>query len=799
MPPSPLFNPSDPTLLFTNAGMNQFKEVLLGNEKPKHSCLVNSQPCIRVSGKHNDLEEVGVDTYHHTLFEMLGNWSFGDYWKKEAILMSWEWVTEHLRLDKNKLYATVYKTDKEAKAIWLNETNIKPEHVLEFDEKDNFWEMGATGPCGPCSELHYDQGEAACDKNNDPSQGSRVNGSSSRYIEIWNLVFIEYDRREDGSLVELKQKSIDTGAGLERLTAIMQQKPSNYDTDLFVPLLDKIATITKVAYTSGEAGIPHRVLADHSRAVAFAFADGIRASNDGRGYVIRRLIRRALRYANQLGYKKPIISQIIPTVTTRLGEAYPQLKEHEAQSIALAKAEENLFLKTLTQGLERFENLRSTLKTHTISGQDAFKLYDTYGFPIDLTQLLATDAKLKVDLAGFESHLAKQKEQSKQAHQKKMAKREESDPVFNAPEGFDATDKVFEGVYKTKAGGGESKLPQNDYERFLLAIHHTATHLLNAALRAQLGTHITQAGSLVSPNKLRFDFTHGEKMSDQMLQDIENDVNEEIQNNIAIRIQEMGLKDAKELGALATFGETYGDVVRVVSIGEHNIELCGGNHVRKTGLIERCKLIKQSSVAAGVRRIEAICSNSFVTQFLDEEKATLKEQIDLKIKKIKEHPNYSEGFVSLPKCTEPITVNSLTEQLSKLESLFKYLKKGSPKGHTSQERVSSLESSQGPIAYHLFEKHNPGALKQLADSLSNPSSKKAHKVAILGSKAGGFWVVKCQEGTTLTAKTIIATLCEISQARGGGKERFAQAGKASPDLMQAALDTALKHIKNSDG
>ncbi|HHJ52038.1 MAG TPA: alanine--tRNA ligase, partial [Caldithrix abyssi] len=672
VPSAPVIPHDDPTLLFTNAGMNQFKDIFLEKGSRAYKRAVNSQKCIRVSGKHNDLEEVGHDTYHHTFFEMLGNWSFGDYYKKEAIQWAWELLTEVWKLPKDKLYATVYKTDDEAAELWREVTDIGRDRILRFGEKDNFWEMGETGPCGPCSEVHIDLGPDHCDK-----QGQEhvcgVNGDCGRYIELWNLVFIQYNRDEKGELHPLPKKHVDTGAGFERLVAVLQGKHSNYETDLFRPLLDYTAELVGIDYDTAPEKAAFHVIADHVRMLTFSIADGGLPSNEGRGYVMRRILRRAARYGRKLNMREPFIYKIVPKVCEIMGDAYPEIVQRMEHVQAVIRAEEEHFNRTLDRGLEIFDKIKAELRAKkqiVVPGKDVFKLYDTYGFPVDLTRILAEEEGLTIDQKGFEKEMRAQQERARAASRfeaqaidsdKWVVLNEGEDSQFlgydelaiethimryliteneirlilretpfYAESGGQVGDRgVISGegfelqVFDTQKDGDhivhfcryrENFKPKTD--KVLAAVttslrrdtakNHTATHLLHAALRKVLGEHVTQAGSLVEPDRLRFDFTHYEKIGDEDLLRIETIVNDKIQQDVPLEIAQEKYDEARKKGAMALFGEKYGDVVRTVKIADFSLELCGGTHVRRTGEIGAFIIVSESSVASGVRRIEAL-------------------------------------------------------------------------------------------------------------------------------------------------------------------------------------------------
>ena len=667
---SPVVPFDDQTLLFTNAGMNQFKPIFLGSNKADYHRAVNTQKCIRVSGKHNDLEEVGVDVFHHTFFEMLGNWSFGDYYKKEAIKWSWELFTEVWGLDKSRLWVTVYKDDDEAHDIWLQETDIKKDRVLRFGEKDNFWEMGDTGPCGPCSEIHYYVGEEIEDQ--DPNG---VN-NTDEYWELWNLVFIQYDRQGDGELIDLPEKHIDTGAGLERIVTVLQDKKSNYETDLFQPIIKGIETITGSKYLNDK--VPHHVISDHIRMLSFAIADGAMPSNEGRGYVLRRILRRASRFGRMLGTKEPFLFKLVDYLIDVMGESFPELVEKKIHIEKVIESEESSFNSTLERGLSHFEKYISKHKGNAIPGKEAFKLYDTYGFPLDLTQLMAREQGLEVDEIGFHDNMKKQRDRAKASGNFKQVSSDLSwvllsdskDSIFLGYEQIESQSQICKYAttddytvlvldktpFYAESGGqigdtgvikiGDDTLTVMDCQKNGDEIHHicsgsfnnekllepvlciidlnrrqrirknhTATHLLHAALKKTLGDHIQQAGSLVHPDYLRFDLTHSEKISNDEVSEIENLVNDEIQKNVRLDISIKNFDVAKSEGAEALFGEKYGDKVRVISIGDFSMELCGGTHVNRTGDIGLLKITEESSLAAGVRRMVAVTGPEAINYF----------------------------------------------------------------------------------------------------------------------------------------------------------------------------------------
>jgi alanyl-tRNA synthetase len=675
VPSAPMVVKDDPTLMFTNAGMNQFKDYFLGNQVPKAPRIANSQKCLRVSGKHNDLEEVGHDTYHHTMFEMLGNWSFGDYFKAEAIEWAWEFLTGWMGLSPDRLYTTVFEGDKtdgierddEAYNLWLK--HLEASRVLEGSKKDNFWEMGDTGPCGPCSEIHID---LRPDEERSAVDGKLlVNKGHPQVIEIWNLVFIQYNRKTDGSLVLLPQKHVDTGMGFERLAMAIQGKRSNYDTDIFQPVIRHLSGITGIPYgKDGQADIAMRVVSDHIRAIAFSIADGQLPSNTGAGYVIRRILRRAVRYGfNFLGFKEPFLTRLIPVLIENMGEAYPELAAQENLITRVIAEEEQSFLRTLETGIALLENRVSAMPSNDqpFSGKDAFELYDTYGFPLDLTELILAEKGIRVDTAGFREEMEKQKSRSRQASGQETADwiivREEEEQHFVGYDQLTADVKItryreiktqkkafFQLVFDhtpfyAESGGqvGDTgqissseetiritdtrkennltvhiteRLPHDPAAGFTATVdegarldtmrNHSATHLLHFALRSVLGKHVEQKGSLVTPDYLRFDFSHFQKMTDEEIEKVETIVNNLIRQDITLQeMRSVPVDQAREMGAMALFGEKYGDRVRVIRFGE-SIELCGGTHVASTGRIGYFRLSSESSIAAGIRRIEAL-------------------------------------------------------------------------------------------------------------------------------------------------------------------------------------------------
>ena len=648
--------------------MNQFKSIFLGNKDADHSRAVNSQKCIRAGGKHNDLEEVGKDGYHHTFFEMLGNWSFGDYYKAEAIQWAWELLTQIWGLDKKLLYATVHDSDQEAYELWQKHSDIETSHISFHGDKDNFWEMGDTGPCGPCSEIHIDRGPSHCNKQGVPGHVCSVNGDCDRYIELWNLVFIQYNREEDRSLSPLKQRFVDTGAGLERITQVLQDKNTNYETDLFMPIIMRIADLSGKAYGPKD-GMSHRVIADHIRCLCFALADGGFPSNEGRGYVLRRILRRAARHGRLLGFAEPFLFHLVDTVVDIMGHHFTELVGKEAYIKMVIKAEEERFNKTLDTGLHKFDEICARLDAKMIDGKDAFMLYDTYGFPLDLTMLLAEEKGFEIDYRGFDDEMDNQRERARKASKFGAGKNDEdwielrpalptlftgyekhedtafiqrysvgadqviaiqlSQTPFYAESGGQVADTgriyndecefIVHDVQKIddafihyatlKSGTVSTKILTAEIDssrRADIARNHSTTHLLHTALRSVLGDHVQQKGSMVHADYLRFDFTHFQALTGSETNKVEDIVNTAIRDNMLISTDIQSIDEAKASGATALFGEKYSDEVRVISIDNYSKELCGGTHASATGEIGIFKIISEGSTAAGIRRIEAV-------------------------------------------------------------------------------------------------------------------------------------------------------------------------------------------------
>ncbi len=684
---------NDPTLLFTNAGMVQFKDLFLGNEVRAYNRATTSQRCVRAGGKHNDLENVGYTARHHTFFEMLGNFSFGDYFKRDAIRFAWEFLTKELGLPADRLWVTVFHEDDEAAGIWLNEVGVPADRLSRLGEKDNFWAMGDTGPCGPCTEIFYDHGpEVAGGPPGSPDD------DGDRYIEIWNLVFMQFDRQPDGTLVRLPKPSVDTGMGLERLAAVLQHVHSNYEIDLFQALLKAAASITGTADTNNTS---LRVIADHIRSCSFLVADGVLPSNEGRGYVLRRIIRRAVRHGYQLGVKDIFFYRLVPALVEQMGEAYPELKARQEFVEKVLREEEQQFARTLENGMAILKEAIAGLQSSVVPGDTVFRLYDTFGFPVDLTADVAREHQLTLDMEGFERAMAVQKQQARAASQFNAVEKlvinlekgtqftgydtlqgqasvlaiysngqqvrainanEEALLILNASPFYAesggqvgdkglisshsgaANEAVFEIIDTQKQGehfihkgilrsgtlteGDEVDASVAAENRAAIALNHSATHLLHAALRKVLGTHVTQKGSLVSADRLRFDFSHQAAVTAAEMAQIEAMVNAEILRNSPVSKQIMGMEQAMNKGAMALFGEKYGDEVRVVSMGDFSTELCGGTHVERTGDIGLFKFVSESGVAAGVRRVEAVTGKGALA-LVEKQEALLKQVCDV--------------------------------------------------------------------------------------------------------------------------------------------------------------------------
>jgi alanyl-tRNA synthetase len=840
VPSAPIVVKNDPTLMFTNAGMNQFKDYFLGNKVPPYGRVADTQKCLRVSGKHNDLEEVGVDTYHHTMFEMLGNWSFGDYFKNEAISWSWELLTGVYKIPADRLYATVFEGDKReglpastiALAKWKE--YLPDEHIVYGNKKDNFWEMGDTGPCGPCSEIHVD---CRPDEERKQTPGHLlVNKDHPQVIEIWNNVFIQYNRKKDGTLEPLPATHVDTGMGLERLVRVLQGKTSNYDTDIFsgtIAVTEKI-TGKKYDYSDTKEAVAFRVLADHIRAISFTIADGQLPSNTGAGYVIRRILRRAVRYYySYLNYKQPLLAQLVPVLAKQFETVFPELQQQVDFVSKVVKEEEDAFLRTLDKGLKRVDDL---IAQGSISGKDSFELYDTYGFPLDLTQLIAAENKLTVDEDGFKAEMQQQKDRSRAAgtidagdwivlkdgsnkfvgydsleakasvlkYRKVKAKSKElyqlvlDTTPFYAESGGQVGDrgqltigKEQVSVIDTKKDNdliihfaetipadltGEGIAKVDVTKRKQTELHHSATHLLHAALRKVLGNHVAQKGSLVNEEHLRFDFSHFAKVTDEEIANVEELVNEKIRANIPVVIKSMPKDEAMKLGAMALFGEKYGDVVRVVIMDpNYSVELCGGTHVGATGELGLFKLTSESAVAAGVRRVEAVCGAAAM-QFINEQAAliaSVKEILKNPKDLLKAVENLQAENAELKKHVESMEARQLV--IIRNELLQK------------DEIINSIN-----FIGDIVEVSNADALKKLCFDLKNHLR---DHVAVLCANIGGKPFVAVGMSETVAAaknldagKIIKEHIAPLIKGGGGGQKTLATAGGQDSSNLQQVIE-----------
>jgi alanyl-tRNA synthetase len=825
---SPVVPYDDPTLLFTNAGMNQFKDVFLGTGTREYTRVANTQKCIRVSGKHNDLEEVGYDTYHHTFFEMLGNWSFGDYYKKEAIAWAWELLTTVWKLPKERLWATVYNTDDEALNFWKIVTDIKHDHILKFDEKDNFWEMGETGPCGPCSEIHINLSD-------DFDNPKYVNAGLPECIEIWNLVFIQNFRDIDGLLHDLPAKHIDTGMGFERICAVLQKKSSNYDTDLFSPLINSIVELSGVQYDIEKNKISMRVIADHIRTLTFAIGDGTVPGNEFRGYVLRRILRRAARYGRKLNLHDPFLYKLVRVLVKIMGNVFPEIKEKQEYIEKIIRSEEESFNATLDRGIDLFEKIVEDLPPqgeNMISGDDVFKLYDTYGFPFDLTRVMAKERGLSIDEKRFNVLMQDQKRKGRDATKEKQVV---VNLNINDLQAFDLLDESSEFTgydelqskskiigYKkedgkeliilsktpfyVEAGGqvddlgdvvihgeklnvidlakidnktihiieNESSLSLNTGTEIIAEVdvkrrweimrNHSATHFMHAAMRKILGTHVQQAGSYVGPDRLRFDFAHFAKLSESEITDIESLVNEKLLENIPLQHhRNIPFEKAKKMGALMFFGDKYGDKVNVVQFGDFTMEFCGGTHVKNSSQIGLFKIISESSIASGVRRIEAVTGFG-IEKYLNQQLNNLREQ-DEKYQRLVDENKHLEKEIAAFKLQSKLgQLNSIISNPSNLKGINIY--KGRVNAENMSEFMSLGEDLRNKIA------HGIGTLISEIDG----------KASILTVVTDDLINEK-----KLNAGKIVGELAKLVAGKGGGRPHLATAGGKNTSKIEDVL------------
>jgi alanyl-tRNA synthetase len=850
---SSLVPDKDPTLLFTNAGMVQFKNVFLGQERLPYTRATSAQKCLRISGKHNDLEAVGRDTYHHTFFEMLGNWSFGDYYKAEAIEWAWQLLTKEWGLPKDKLYATVYLDDDAAEKLWYKISGLPPERVSRFGEKENFWEMGETGPCGPCSEIHLDRGPAACDKQGVAGHVCRVNGDCARYIELWNLVFIQYNRKEDRSLEELPSKHVDTGMGMERITAVLQSVLSNYDIDYMRTLTATTEKLTGKKYGADPAAdISFRVIDDHARAVSFLSADGVMPSNEGRGYVLRRLLRRAARHGRLIGLEQPFLHEVAKTVVMVMGDAYPELRAEEQRIREVIRSEEERFGETLEKGLALLEEAMAKLKkekSQVLSGDVAFRLYDTFGFPLDLTEDILRGETMSVDQAGFEKLMQTQRTRGREAREtasmesKIQLDREVCFIGYDRLEGESSVLAIYangggrneavegdeielltaetpfygesggqigdRGTITTARGdvievidthhptpqltahrsrvkrgrvqvGDKVQLAVDPKHRQKTKLNHSATHILHSVLRRELGQHVRQAGSLVTPERLRFDFNHGGAIADEQLALIETHVNQHIREDADVSIQEVSYDEAIRHGALAFFGDKYGDRVRVVKIGDISTELCGGTHVRASGEIGIFKLHSEGGIAAGVRRVEAFTGQGALDLIHSYEQ------------RLKEIGNLVRGSAD----DAVDKVKKLLERQKELERDIEKLR-----GQFEKDQIPELLAKQSSVngTKFLISKVDSVDGKQLRDLTDQLKEKLGAAVIVLASAGQTNVNLVASVGGELTkqyhAGNIIKELAGMVGGGGGGRPDFAQAGGKDPTKIDAALKRAEELVR----
>ncbi|PKH66225.1 alanine--tRNA ligase [Flavobacterium sp. ALD4] len=857
VPSAPIVLKDDPTLMFNNSGMAQFKEYFLGNATPKSNRIADTQKCLRVSGKHNDLEDVGFDTYHHTMFEMLGNWSFGDYFKEEALPWAWEFLTEVLKLDKERLYVSVFEGneaenvpfDQEAFDIWKQ--FVPEDRIILGNKKDNFWEMGDQGPCGPCSEIHIDL--RTDEERASVSGRSLVNADHPQVVEIWNNVFMEFNRKADGSLEKLPAQHVDTGMGFERLCMAMQNTTSNYDTDVFTPLIEKVEGITGLKYTSNEVkgiseeqnktNIAIRVIVDHVRAVAFAIADGQLPSNTGAGYVIRRILRRAIRYGfTFLNTKEPFVYQLVAVLADQMGDFFPEIKKQQGLVTNVIREEETSFLRTLDQGLQLLDNVIATNQGKEVPGAKAFELYDTFGFPIDLTALILRERGFSLDEAGFDKAMQEQKTRSRAASE--VSTDDWKILVEGNTEtfvGYDQTESeakitrirkvdskkdgvmyqiVLDSTPFYPEGGGQvgdkgvlvsanetiqiidtkkennlilhftKKLPENVNGVFVAKVdsklrsdttkNHSATHLMHQALRSILGTHVEQKGSLVSPNHLRFDFSHFAKVTDEELQQVEDFVNGRIQEQLPlIERRDIPFAQAVEEGAMALFGEKYGDHVRAIKFGG-SMELCGGIHVKNTGEIWHFKIVSEGAVAAGIRRIEAITGDAVKAYFASQE-STLNE-----IKFALKNP---QDVIK--------AVGSVQEENTKLKKQVEQLIRDKAKG-LKTELAQQIQEINGVQFLAVQVDLNPEGAKDLAYDLGNLGT---NMFLVLATAEEGKPMLSCYISKELVADKklnaglVVRELGKYIQGGGGGQPFFATAGGKNAGGIQEALNKAIDFVK----
>ncbi len=843
VPSSPLVPGNDPTLLFTNSGMVQFKDVFLGSDKRSYTRATTSQRCVRAGGKHNDLENVGYTARHHTFFEMLGNFSFGEYFKKDAIHYAWDFLTNVIGLPADKLWVTVYADDDEAADIWLKAIKVNPERFTRIGTSDNFWSMGDTGPCGPCSEIFYDHGpEIAGGPPGTPEE------DGDRYIEIWNLVFMQFNRDAAGNMEPLPRPSVDTGMGLERLAAILQHVHNNYDIDLFQALISAAAQLTG---TSDHEDKSLRVIADHIRSCAFLIVDGVLPSNEGRGYVLRRIIRRAARHGHQLGCKQPFFHKLVAALDQEMGDAYPELRQHRGHVERVLRKEEQRFAETLEQGMRILEDAIATMQGDIIDGKTVFKLYDTYGFPADLTADVAREKQLSIDQAGFDVEMEAQRTRARASSQfsavgedfklddypaseflgyeRPAAKARviailQNDAVIDQLENADQAIVILDRTpFYAESGGqvgdigslsiGEESVfnvtdtqKQNDvflhigalssgelsagdkvsahidedYRRAVM-LNHSATHLMHAALRQVLGEHVQQKGSLVDADKLRFDFSHYQPVEPAQIAEIETLVNNQIRGNLKTRAELMDMAAARNTGAVALFGEKYGDVVRVLKIGSDSIELCGGTHVPRAGDIGLFKIVFESGIASGIRRIEAVTGEAAVKRFIESE--TRLETAAQRLKASRDD--------LLPRIEQLQASNrSLEKQLEALKSRLA--------SQTGGDLAAQAQEVKGiKVLAASLDGANVKTLRETVDQLKNKLG--AAAVVLASSEDGKVSIiagVTRAESERIRAGDLANLVAEQCGGRGGGRPDMAQAGGNQPENLARALESVLPWVES---
>ncbi len=850
VPSSSLVPANDPTLLFTNAGMVPFKNIFLGIDRPTNRRVVDSQKCLRVSGKHNDLEEVGRDTYHHTFFEMLGNWSFGDYYKKDAIRWAWELLTGVWGLPKDKLWATVYTTDDEAAECWRTQTDIDRNQIVRFAEKDNFWEMGETGPCGPCSEIHIDRGPEACKLASTTGHVCGVNNDCARYIELWNLVFIQYNRNKDRSLEDLPETHVDTGMGLERVVSVLQNVTGNYDSDLLRDIIDFAGGLGKKKYgADDDLDISFRVIADHARTAAFAIADGVVPTNEGRGYVLRRIMRRALRHGRILGFEGPFFAQVADAVVQAMGKPYPELVTRRSYLKEVVTTEEKRFSETLDKGLALLEGEITELRQQNVRvlpGETAFRLYDTYGFPFDLTEDFLNSEGFSVDQETFDEAMETQRVRARKGQKAQTylggeaawkdlrsqfvgyqradsesrvlqilvdgtvcdeAVKEgsvidlvtEETPFYGESGGqvgdtgvITKTDGTIIEIVDTRkprpsvivhsgrvkrgaiSRGDSVQLSIDQPRRNSVTANHSATHVLHSALRDILGMHVQQAGSLVTSDRLRFDFTHTSPVDGQELEDIEDLVNQHLRDNVTVTDEEMLFGDAIKQGALAFFGDKYGERVRVLRIGDFSTELCGGTHVDRTGDIGLFKFRAEAGVASGVRRVEAVTGAAALS---------LMRQREQRLKEIS----------SILKASEEDSIERLEKLLAQSREMEKQMGQiqGELAGVQREEIAARVRTVKGiNVVASRVDGVDQKALREMADRLRDTLQP---AVIVLGASKGSkvtlLAVVSNDLVESYNAGDIIKSIAPMVGGGGGGRADFAQAGGKDPARLDEALET----------